>query len=427
MQFFDAQPLADRMRPGSLDEVLGQDHLVGEGRVLRRMCDQKKVHSMVFWGPPGCGKTSLAELIAQAVNMNVLKISAVLSGIADIRKAIESAQQPLSQRQGTLLFVDEVHRFNKIQQDAFLPHMENGTITLIGATTENPSFELNNALLSRSRVYLLKPITSEEIIKLLQRALEDTRRGLGDLKLLADQDVLNRIADAADGDARRALNILEMSADLAECEIDANCVSQAVGSPQRRFDKGADHFYQQMSAVHKSVRSSDPDAALYWCTRMLDGGCDPLYIARRLVRIASEDIGNADPRSLQLCLAAWDSFVRLGSPEGELAIIQAAIYLACAPKSNAVYLAFKQAKQCVEESGSLDVPMHLRNASTRLMKKMGYGKGYQYDHDADEGIAFDQHCLPEALQSREFYQPKEQGLEIRISEKLRSIREKRKR
>ncbi len=417
------QPLAERMRPRRLDDMVGQQHLLGEDKPLRRVLKQGQVHSMIFWGPPGCGKTTLARLIARYTQAEMLALSAVLSGVADIRKAVEHARQRQAAGGRTLLFVDEVHRFNKAQQDAFLPHVEDGTVVFIGATTENPSFELNNALLSRSRVYVLQPVEEADILQRLQQALKDAEHGLGHLQLRAEDEALQLLAQAADGDVRRALNSLEMAADLAGEQglLDVATVRQIIGEGWRRFDKGGEAFYDQISALHKSVRNSNPDAALYWFARMLDGGCDPLYVARRVVRMASEDVGNADPRALQLALNAWEVQERLGSPEGELAIAQALVYLACAPRSNAVYTAWKAAMKTVKETGSLEVPLALRNAPTQLMKELDYGKAYQYDHDHPQGFAPSQRCFPEALGETVFYQPPPRGLEQRIAEKLQQF------
>jgi putative ATPase len=417
------KPLAERMRPRTLDEIVGQQRLLGPGTPLRRSIEAGHVHSMVLWGPPGCGKTTLALLLAKYASARFHAISAVLSGIADVREALAEAQAQFAQGRRSVLFVDEVHRFNKAQQDAFLPHIEKGVILFVGATTENPSFELNSALLSRCRVHVMDAVSPDAIAEALRRALHDAERGLGKLELQVADESLTLIAQAADGDVRRALTLLEIAADVAhDGRIDEATLAQVLADRTRRFDKGGEQFYDQISALHKSVRSSDADAALYWCARMLDGGVDPAYLARRLTRMAIEDIGLADPRALTLALEAWDTFDRLGSPEGELALAETAIYLAVAAKSNAAYAAFGEAKGVIAQTGTLDVPLHLRNAPTKLMKGLGYGKDYQYDHDAEGGIAYAQQCLPNALIGREFYQPTERGLEAKIGEKLKSIR-----
>lgn len=416
------RPLADRMRPASLREFAGQRHLLGEGKPLQRAIGQGRAHSMIFWGPPGTGKTTLARMMASTTESHFIALSAVMAGVKDIRAAVSEARQYRDMHnRGTVLFLDEVHRFNKSQQDAFLPFVEDGTLTFIGATTENPSFELNNALLSRARVYVLRSLTQDDLVEVLHRALADAERGLAGRYSVGD-DALDLIAQAADGDARRALNLLELAADLAEDDVITDAIVDEVASgTRRRFDNRGEHFYDQISALHKSIRGTDPDAALYWLSRMLDGGCDPLYVARRLIRVASEDIGNADPRALQLTLHAWEVYERLGSPEGELAIAQAVVYLACAAKSNAVYTAFGAAMNDAREQGSLEVPMHLRNAPTRLMKELGYGERYRYAHDEDDAIALGENYFPDDMQPAKYYHPVARGLEIRIKEKLEDI------
>ncbi len=419
-----AQPLAARLRATCLDEYVGQQHLLAPGKPLREALEQGALHSMIFWGPPGVGKTTLARLLAEVSAAHFETISAVLSGVKEIRQAVDLARQQAAQYgRRTILFVDEVHRFNKSQQDAFLPFVEDGTLIFIGATTENPSFELNNALLSRARVYVLKSLDEAALRQLAGRALTEDK-GLGKRHLSLPEESLQLLLAAADGDGRRLLNLLESAADLAEDGeiIGTELLQNLLGDSVRRFDKGGEAFYDQISALHKSVRGSDPDATLYWYARMLDGGCDPLYIARRVVRMASEDIGNADPRALTLCLNAWDVQERLGSPEGELAVAQALVYLACAPKSNAVYMAFKAAMREAAEHGSLEVPLHLRNAPTRLMKELGYGDEYRYAHDEPEAYAAGEDYFPEQLAPRRYYQPVPRGLELKIRDKLEHLR-----
>jgi putative ATPase len=424
------RPLADRMRPQTLDSFFGQEHLLAEGKPLRKAIAEGRTHSMIFWGPPGSGKTTLARMIASTTDSHFIALSAVMAGVKDIRAAVDEAKEQRSLRQrATVLFLDEVHRFNKSQQDAFLPFVEDGTLTFIGATTENPSFELNNALLSRARVYVLKTLDNDALINVVQRALADKDMGLGSLSLSCDDDAVELIILAADGDARRALNLLELAADLApESDgsrlIDKSIAEDVVQGSRRRFDKQGEYFYDQISALHKSIRGSDPDASLYWLMRMLDGGCDPLYVARRMIRVASEDVGNADPRALRLCLDAWETYERLGSPEGELALAQAVVYLACAAKSNAVYQAAKSAASDAEEFGTLEVPMQLRNAPTRLMKQLGYGEDYRYAHDEEDGFAAGENYFPEDMPPRTYYHPVPRGLELKIGEKLAQLRER---
>ncbi|WP_275554093.1 replication-associated recombination protein A [Mixta sp. Marseille-Q2659] len=418
------QPLAARMRPTTLAQYIGQQHLLAPGKPLTRAIEAGHLHSMILWGPPGTGKTTLAELIGRYGNADVERISAVTSGIKEIREAIERARQNRQAGRRTILFVDEVHRFNKSQQDAFLPHIEDGTITFIGATTENPSFELNSALLSRARVYLLKSLTADDIEMVLQQALTDRERGLGKENIELPEATRRSIAELVNGDARRALNTLEMMADMAESDeqgkrtLTPQLLNEVSGERAARFDNKGDRYYDLISALHKSVRGSAPDAALYWYARIITAGGDPLYVARRLLAIASEDVGNADPRAMQVAIAAWDCFTRVGPAEGERAIAQAIVYLACAPKSNAVYTAFKAALRDAREKPDFDVPEHLRNAPTRLMKEMGLGKAYRYAHDEPNAYAAGEDYLPPEMAQTRYYQPTSRGLEGKIGEKL---------
>ena len=410
-----ARPLADRMRPTRLADFVGQEHLLGDGRPLRQLAERGSIHSMILWGPPGTGKTTLARLLATAAEAAWRSLSAVLAGVKDVRAAIAEAEAHPSRT--TVLFIDEVHRFNKAQQDAFLPHVERGTVVFVGATTENPSFEVNSALLSRSRVYVLQPLASADVAALLQRAAER------ELQLDLRQDAIAELVQAADGDARRALNTLEIAAQLAtEGTVTAAHAQAASGQRYRRFDKGGDAFYDQISALHKAVRGSAPDAALYWLARMIDGGCDPLYVARRLARMATEDVGNADPRALQLCMDAWDAYHRLGSPEGELALAQAVLYLASVPKSNAVTEAFGKAMAYVRQHPAHPVPARLRNAPTPLMASLGHGKGYRYAHTEQDAYAAGERYFPDAMPDEVFYQPTERGLEAKIAARLAALR-----
>ncbi|TXH72429.1 MAG: replication-associated recombination protein A [Lysobacteraceae bacterium] len=434
------------MRPRDLDEMVGQRRLLAPGSALRRSVESGHVHSMVLWGPPGCGKTTLALLLAKYADAEFKAISAVLAGLPEVRQVLAEAGHRFAEGRRTVLFVDEVHRFNKAQQDAFLPHIERGTILFVGATTENPSFELNSALLSRCRVHVMEAVSAEDIAVALRRALEDSAHGLGGRGLAPSREQLHLIATAADGDVRRGLTLLEIAAELAfsappagdrdlvddpredhprDVLITDAILEQVLADRTRRFDKGGEQFYDQISALHKSVRSSNPDAALYWLSRMLDGGCDPIYLARRMTRMAVEDVGLADPRALQMAIDAWETYDRLGSPEGELALAQLVIYLASTAKSNAAYKAFGAAKSDVAEFGTQDVPLHLRNAPTKLMKQIGYGKGYRYDHDSEGGVALEQTCFPDAMGERIYYRPVQRGMEIKLREKLERLRSER--
>ncbi|MDV2404633.1 replication-associated recombination protein A [Vibrio cholerae] len=420
----DFRPLAARMRPQTVEQYIGQQHILGPGKPLRRALEAGHIHSMILWGPPGTGKTTLAEVAANYANAEVERVSAVTSGVKEIRAAIEKARENKLSGRRTILFVDEVHRFNKSQQDAFLPHIEDGTVTFIGATTENPSFELNNALLSRARVYKLTSLTQQEIQQALQQAIADTERGLGKVAAVFADNVLDRLAELVNGDARMSLNYLELLYDMARedeqgCKlIDLPLLAEVAGEKVSRFDNKGDIWYDLISAVHKSIRGSDPDAALYWAARMISAGCDPLYIARRLLAIASEDVGNADPRGMQVALSAWDCFTRVGPAEGERAIAQAIVYLACAPKSNAVYTAWKQALSDAHNLPEFEVPPHLRNAPTRLMKDLGYGEEYRYAHDELGAYAAGECYFPPEMSGTRYYQPTQRGLETKIAEKL---------
>lgn len=418
------KPLAERVRPRQLSEVVGQPRLLSADSAFRQAIESGRIHSMILWGPPGCGKTTLALLIAKYAKARFVSISAVLSGLPEVRKLLAEAEQCFNRGESTVLFVDEVHRFNKVQQDAFLPYIENGSIIFVGATTENPSFELNSALLSRCRVHVLEAVSVDAIVSAMQSALADHERGFAEpVHISAEQ--IETVAKAADGDVRRALTLLEIAADVASAgkmEVTESVLQQVLADRTRRFDNRGDQFFDQISALHKSVRNSNPDAALYWLTRMLDGGCDPAYVARRMTRMAVEDIGLADPKAMGVALQAWDVYERLGAPEGELALVQCVLYLASTAKSNAAYMAYKSAQADVREFGSLDVPLHFRNAPTKLMKDLGFGKEYSYDPDVEGGIDFRQCCFPDGIGEKVYYQPVEQGAEIKINEKLSRVR-----
>jgi putative ATPase len=418
------RPLADRMRPRVIDEFVGQQHLLAPGRALRAALDRGQLHSMILWGPPGTGKTTLARVFAAAMDADFVALSAVMAGVKDIRAAVEQARTTRQLGRATILFLDEVHRFNKAQQDLFLPFVEDGTIVFIGATTENPSFEVIGALQSRARVYVLKALTTADIITVLEHALKDVERGLGGRKLSISVEALQAVAAGADGDARRALGMLEMVADLATdgC-IDATHVTELASGTRRRFDKGGDQFYDQISALHKAVRGSDPDASLYWLARMLDGGCDPAYLARRITRMAVEDVGLADPRALPMALEAWEAYERLGAPEGELALAQCVVFMAVAAKSNSVYKAYGAAREDVAKFGTLEVPERFRNAPTRMMRELGHGAGYRYAHDETDAYAAGERYFPDAMPDRSYYSPVSRGFEIRIAEAMQRRRE----
>ena len=419
------RPLAERMRPRALDDMVGQKRLLAPNTALRRAVESGRVHSMILWGPPGCGKTTLALLLAQYADAEFKAISAVLSGLPDVRQVLAEAAHRFADGRRTVLFVDEVHRFNKAQQDAFLPHIERGTIIFVGATTENPSFELNSALLSRCRVHVLESVSPEDVVEALQRALSDKERGLGEQEITVSSESLLEIARAADGDVRRALTLLEIAAELAAGEggeITPETLLQVLADRTRRFDKNGEQFYDQISALHKSVRSSNPDGAIYWLARMLDGGCDPSYLLRRLTIMAVEDVGLADPRALEMAINVWNAYDRIGAPEGDIALSNLVVYLAITAKSNAAYMSLHAARADIAKYGTQPVPMHLRNAPTRLMKTLGYGQGYQYDHDVEGGIALDQTAFPDEMGEQVYYKPVERGLEIKLKDKLDRLR-----